>query len=62
VEKESLRLYMSNAFDDSIYVAGICPSEVKKHMFVYKKVVSLNEGGRSAKVKYLEQVVKEGGN
>jgi hypothetical protein len=46
--------------DNSIYVR-ICPSEVKKHMFVYK-VVSLNEGCRTAKVKYLEQVVKEGGN
>jgi hypothetical protein len=59
-KRPAVQIGVKLLLDDIIYV-GICPSEVKKHMFVYE-VVSLNEGGRTAKVKYLEQVVKEGGN
>jgi hypothetical protein len=46
--------------DDSIY-HGNCPPEVKKHLFVYE-VVQLHENGKTAQVKYVDQVVKEGGN
>jgi hypothetical protein len=47
--------------DDRIYVGGKCPAEVKNHWFVYE-VVELNENGRSWKVLFKEQVVREGGD
>jgi hypothetical protein len=46
--------------DNSIYVEK-CPAEVKKHWFVYE-VVELNENGKSWKVLFKEQVVREGGD
>jgi hypothetical protein len=58
-KRPAVQIGVKLLLDDSTYL-GICPSEVTNHMFVYE-VVKLFENGK-AKVKYLEQVVKEGGN
>lgn len=59
-KRPAVQIGVKLLLDDSIY-HGNCPPEVKKHLFVYE-VVQLHENGKTAQVKYLDQVVKEGGN
>jgi hypothetical protein len=47
--------------DDSIYPGWQCPPEVKEHMFVYE-VVQWNQNSTIAKVQYINQVIRQGGD
>ena len=55
-KRPAVQIGVKLLLDDSIY-HGNCPPEVKKHLFVYE-VIQLHENGKTAQVKYLDQVVK----
>jgi hypothetical protein len=59
-KRPSVQIGTKILLNDSIY-GGKCPEGVRKHMFVYE-VVELHPNGRTVKVQYNNQVVRQGGD